>query len=115
MAWSSPYLVLAGGLAQSIFGTGGWFSAVHIWSARWLGPVHIWYWRVVWRSPYLVLPGGLVQLFGLPGGLVQLFGLPGGLVQLFGLPGGLVQSIICTARQVGAVHTSYWRVVWCSP
>ena len=50
----SPYLVLPGGLVQSIFG-----------SARWFGAVHTWYCWVVRCSPYLVLLGGLLRsMFG---------------------------------------------------
>ena len=83
MVWCSPYLVLPGGLVQSIFAlasglvqsiicTARWVGAVHtvllggsvqsiFGTAGWFGEVYIWYCQVVCCSPCLVLPGGSVQ------------------------------------------------------
>jgi hypothetical protein len=128
----SPYLVLLHLGGGSIFGTAGWFIAVHIW-----------YGCVVRGSSDLVLLGVSGQsIFGSArwfGGLQSIFGLPGGLVlPIFGtggwfgavhnlrcqvgrcspylvLLGGSVQSIFGTAGRFGAVHIWYCQVVCCSP
>ena len=93
----SPYLVLLGVSGQSIFGLPGGLVQSIFGSGGWFGAVHNLYCQVVRCSPYLVLLGGSVQ-------------------SIFGTAlGGLAQSIFGIARWFVAVHVWYCQVIWYSP